>query len=90
MVERIVPGMMARSKAGHDKGCLYLILRVEDEYVYLTDGRRRPMAKPKKKKYRHIQIIKLMPENWNSEAVSDDYIRRALREYETESAQPKI
>ena len=41
-MERIVPGMFARSKAGHDKGSLYLLVQVEPEYVYLVDGRQRP------------------------------------------------
>ena len=48
-MERVEIGMFARSKAGHDKGKLYIILRTEGEYVYLTDGRLRPMSNPKKK-----------------------------------------
>ena len=47
-MERVEIGMFARSKAGHDKGKLYIILRTEGEYVYLTDGKLRPMANPKK------------------------------------------
>jgi len=49
-------GMFARSLAGHDKGKLYLISKVEDEYVYLVDGRLRTVDKPKKKRRKHIQI----------------------------------
>ena len=49
-------GMFARSLAGHDKGKLYLISKVEDEYVYLVDGRIRTADKPKKKRQKHIQI----------------------------------
>lgn len=85
-MENIVPGMMARSKAGRDKGGLYLIVRTEGEYVYLIDGVRRPLAKPKKKKYRHIQIIKQVPENWNPDRISDDNVKRMLKEYEGRSA----
>ena len=85
-MENIVPGMMARSKAGRDKGGLYLIVRTEGEYVYLIDGVRRPLAKPKKKKYRHIQIIKQVPENWDPDRISDDNVKRMLKEYEKKSA----
>ena len=53
-MERVETGMFARSKAGHDKGKLYIILRTESEYVYLTDGKLRPMANPKKKKIKHL------------------------------------
>lgn len=86
IMEKIVPGMFARSKAGHDKGRLYLIERVELEYAYLVDGSRRPLPKPKKKKWKHIQIIKQTPEHWNLEQKNDDDIRRAIRQYETASA----
>ena len=42
-------GMFATSKAGHDKGKLYIIMEEEDEYVYLSDGRLRTVDKLKKK-----------------------------------------
>ena len=85
-MDNFVPGMMARSQAGHDKGSLYFIVRTEGEYVYLTDGVRRTLAKPKKKKYRHIQIIKQVPEDWNPDRISDDNVKRMLKEYEKKSA----
>lgn len=49
-------GMFARSKAGHDKNKLYLISKIEDEFVYLVDGKIRTIDKPKKKRIKHIQI----------------------------------
>ena len=49
-------GMFARSLAGHDKSKLYLISRIDDEYVYLVDGRIRTIDNPKKKRKKHIQI----------------------------------
>ena len=50
-----VKGMYARSLAGHDKGKLYIIIEADGAYVYLSDGRLRPLDKLKKKKLRHIQ-----------------------------------
>ena len=67
-MDNIVPGMMARSQAGHDKGSLYFIVRTEGEYVYLTDGVRRTLAKPKnvkrmlkeyEKKSANLNLIKV-------------------------------
>ena len=49
-------GMFARSLAGHDKDKLYLISKIEAEYVYLVDGKVRTLEKPKKKRKKHIQI----------------------------------
>ena len=46
IVER---GMLAKSKAGHDKGHLYVIYDVDETYVYLVDGQIRTIDKPKKK-----------------------------------------
>ena len=43
-------GMLARSKAGHDKAQMCIIKEVDDTYVYLVDGRIRTLGHPKKKK----------------------------------------
>lgn len=48
-------GMFARSLAGHDKGKLYVIVSADESYVYLTDGRIRPLHNEKKKKRIHVQ-----------------------------------
>ena len=48
-------GRLAFSKAGHDKGKLYLIIREEGERVWLADGRTRGVLSPKKKNRKHIQ-----------------------------------
>lgn len=57
-MEQFEVGMLAKSLAGHDFGTLYVIIGVEEEYVYLVDGRIRTMDKPKKKKKKHVQLIK--------------------------------
>ncbi len=48
-------GQMVRSTAGHDKGTDYVVVRAEDNYVYVADGAIRRLENPKKKKIRHIQ-----------------------------------
>ena len=49
-------GYYAISKAGHDKGKIYIIWNTEDEYVYLVNGITKTMDEPKKKKKKHVQI----------------------------------
>ena len=39
-------GMLAWSRAGHDKDKLYVIIKTEGEYVYLSDGRLKPVERP--------------------------------------------
>ena len=43
-------GKLARSKAGHDSGKIYVIIAENSAYVYLVDGRIRTLSRPKKKK----------------------------------------
>ena len=56
-MDRFEVGMLARSKSGHDKGHVYVIMKEDDAYVYLVDGIHRTLEKPKKKKKIHVQII---------------------------------
>ena len=73
------PGMLARSKAGRDKGCIYVIISVKNEYVYLADGGLRPLSRMKRKNIRHLQpVLKRTAEDISS----DIEIRRVIREYE--------
>ena len=81
-------GNMAASKAGHDKGGLYIIIREDEEYVYLCDGRLKKLANPKRKNKKHIQIIEtdvdkeLKNRLQNGEDGRDEEIRRAVKLYE--------
>ena len=51
-------GFLASSKAGHDKDKVYIIIREDTEYVWLADGKLKTAANPKKKRKRHVQVIK--------------------------------
>lgn len=57
----LLRGMVVQSKAGHDKYRLYLLCKVEEDYVWLADGCYRPVDRPKKKKIRHVWIIEPEP-----------------------------
>ena len=48
-------GQVVYSKSGHDKGDVQLIHSIKGEYLYLVDGKRRKLEKPKKKKKMHVQ-----------------------------------
>ena len=54
-------GKMAYSKAGHDKGALFVITGEDAECVLLADGRHRTAASPKKKNKKHIQPVTHLP-----------------------------
>lgn len=79
-MDRYRVGMLARSKAGHDAGKIYVIMDVDSAYIYLADGRIRTVDRPKKKKIRHVELI--CREN-DVSAADDAQIRRILKEYDT-------
>lgn len=63
--------MFAISKAGHDKGQMYVILKEEGEYLYLVDGKTRGVDNPKKKKKKHVQLVKTGADEKLAEKIKD-------------------
>ncbi len=81
------PGMLAKSKAGRDKDCIYVIISVNDEYVYLADGRHRTVCQAKKKNCKHVQPISKvrcgsLTDNAEIRRVIKRYIRDACADAE--------
>ncbi|MCP1102928.1 ribosomal protein L14E/L6E/L27E [Aequitasia blattaphilus] len=70
-------GMLVYSKAGHDAGEAYLICEIEDEYLYLVDGQKKTLDKPKKKKKRHVQRTNSIYDIQTSDDVA---IKRVIKE----------
>ena len=71
-------GMVVRSIAGHDKGDLMIVVGVDGEYAYVSDGKLRKVSKPKKKKFKHLQGSYDIYEG----DLSQDYmVRKALTKY---------
>ncbi len=55
-------GFLVASTAGHDKGRVYLVLKVEGSFLFLADGRYRKADKPKKKRVKHVKSLQTGPE----------------------------
>ena len=77
-------GEFAKSKAGHDKEEIFIIINKEEEYVYLVDGKSRILDKPKKKKIKHIQVINQIDEELQRKLetnliLRDEDIKRAIK-----------
>ena len=78
-------GLLAYSLAGHDKGKVYFVMKEEGDYLWLVDGKVRPLENPKKKNKKHLQIIK---RNISVETVDDrlqsitnETIKRTIKLY---------
>lgn len=84
-------GKFAISKSGHDRNQLYVIIREDDEYVYLCNGRNRTLENLKRKRKKHIQIIKQIPQVISQTCYQNDIfynegIKKALKEYGADKA----
>ncbi|MBE7082341.1 MAG: RNA-binding protein [Clostridiales bacterium] len=47
-------GDIVISTYGHDMGDWFIVKQLDGDYVYLVDGKNRPIEKPKKKNLKHI------------------------------------
>ena len=80
-------GQFVTSKAGHDKGTLYVVVAEEGDFVFLSDGRLKTCDAPKKKRRRHIQPVNRKVEDAlllrlvNGEAVRNEEIKHAIAHY---------
>ena len=81
-MERYETGMLAKSKAGHDKDHVYVIIEVDETYVYLVDGKIRTMDRPKKKKKKHVQIIL---KQYDLTGLDDVGVKRILKLFDKET-----
>ena len=75
----------AKSLSGHDKGQYYLVVKEEEEFLFLVNGTTRPLEKAKKKNKKHVQLIKKLPEEimpMAEEELSNLRIKKIMKDYE--------
>ena len=89
-VRRFMAGQMARSDAGHDKGKLYVILKVEGENVLLVDGLHKTLEKPKKKNIRHVRRMNYIDPAIDAklngtDSLNNEDILKAIQRYERDA-----
>ena len=83
----ISKGQIVYSKAGRDKGLVFVVLDVLDNrYVVIADGKLRKIESPKKKKIKHIIMTDIIShdiiDKLNENKISNSYIRNVLKEVE--------
>ena len=69
-MDRWETGMLAKSLAGHDKDKVYVIVGLDEQFTYLQS--------PKKKKKKHVQLIR---EQHEISEADDVKLKRILKEY---------
>ena len=79
-------GQIVFSKCGRDQGKPFIIVSIEEDYVYLVDGDLRKVDNPKLKKKKHI-LLTLTTNEWIKQKIIEENrltnndVRRALEEY---------
>ena len=80
-------GCLVCSKAGHDRGEVFLVTGEEGNTVFLADGRGRGADTPKRKNIKHLALIRrgyppeLRDRVRRGELPDDDEIRRVIKDY---------
>ncbi len=78
-------GNIVISTMGRDKGEYFIVVGVEENYVYLVDGAIRKIDRPKKKKIKHITTTNMHDENIkerviNQYKITNHDIKKALKQ----------
>jgi len=60
-------GQLVLSKAGHDQGRVYLVVRVDRNFIDCVDGDYRPLDKPKHKRSSHVKPIGVLTGDWQAQ-----------------------
>lgn len=51
----IVKGSVVIAKAGRDKGNVFVVTDLAEGFAYISDGKSRPVERPKRKNLMHLQ-----------------------------------
>lgn len=67
------------SLAGHDMGRIYLTVSVEDNSVFVCDGKKHRLNRPKRKNKKHVCLI-FADKSVNVRSMTDGALRKLLKE----------
>ena len=80
-------GSVVKSKAGRDKDKFLLVVNIDDKYVYVCDGKERPLNNPKRKNPIHLQSTK---ETLSVQSIkSDKELKKLLKQFNSDLAEGK-
>ncbi len=82
-MDNIARSDIVRATAGRDKGKIFFVLDVEEDFLLLADGRTRRVERPKRKKRRHVSFVsrvdcRVAEKIRGGEKLSNSELRRTL------------
>ena len=72
-------GRIVCSRAGRDKGKWMVVVKEEGSFLYVCDGKERPLERPKRKNVKHVALTRTSLEKNSYQ--TDKALRRALAVY---------
>ncbi len=79
-MRKLQEGSVVRAIAGRDKGKLFVVVTMENEYVFIADGKTRKLSMPKRKNSKHIWPTDQILLNGSA---TDKGLRKALSAIDT-------
>ncbi len=49
-------GRVVCSKSGRDKGYFMVVVKEDNDFLYVCDGKERPLERPKRKNVKHLSL----------------------------------
>ncbi len=82
----IAKGDLVSATAGREKGKLFFVVDIQDEYLLLADGKSRRTEAPKRKKRKHARReasgpAELAARIRSSEIITNNELRKAIAAY---------
>ncbi len=71
-------GSVVKSLSGHDKNSWYVIVKSNENYVYIANGKERKLEKPKLKNIKHIAVSN---EVIDISEITNKQLRKLLNEF---------
>ena len=72
-------GRVVCSLSGRDKGTFMVIVREDEKYFYLCEGKERPLSHPKRKNKKHVALTNTVLKENSYE--TDKQLRKSLAIY---------
>ena len=78
----IVKGSLVKANAGRDKDSLFVAVGIGGGFVYICDGKSRPLERPKRKNPKHISPLHVTVE---TDGLTNKKLRRLISQYSTQA-----
>lgn len=73
---------IVRSQRGHDSGGLFCVMDVDGSWLYLADGKRRRVSRPKRKSDKHVVLVG----EWDHPTIEKVRVGQPVRDRELRAA----